>query len=70
MELFDLSKDHSSYNCLSFLQLFHGNTDSRSSMANAFSPPIEAEYVRIYPQLCWGHCTLRMELLGCDLTGQ
>ncbi|KAG7277793.1 hypothetical protein CRUP_026094 [Coryphaenoides rupestris] len=49
--------------------LFHGNTDCRSSMANAFSPPIEAEYVRIYPQLCWGHCTLRMELLGCDLTG-
>ncbi|XP_030210788.1 EGF-like repeat and discoidin I-like domain-containing protein 3 isoform X1 [Gadus morhua] len=49
--------------------LFHGNTDSRSSMANAFSPPIEAEYIRIYPQLCWGHCTLRMELLGCDLTG-
>uniref|UniRef100_A0A673H1R6 EGF like repeats and discoidin domains 3 n=1 Tax=Sinocyclocheilus rhinocerous TaxID=307959 RepID=A0A673H1R6_9TELE len=31
--------------------------------------PIEAQYVRIYPQVCRRHCTLRMELLGCELTG-
>ncbi|XP_071754864.1 EGF-like repeat and discoidin I-like domain-containing protein 3 [Centroberyx gerrardi] len=49
--------------------IFHGNTDNSAPMANAFSPPIEAQYIRLYPQICRGHCTLRMELLGCELTG-
>lgn len=50
-------------------QIFHGNTDSNSPKANSLSPPIEAQYIRIYPQLCRGRCTLRMELMGCELTG-
>uniref|UniRef100_A0A8C2CF09 EGF-like repeats and discoidin I-like domains 3b n=1 Tax=Cyprinus carpio TaxID=7962 RepID=A0A8C2CF09_CYPCA len=49
--------------------IFTGNTDNNSPSANSFSPPIEAQYIRIYPQVCRKHCTLRMELLGCELTG-
>nr|XP_055063659.1 EGF-like repeat and discoidin I-like domain-containing protein 3 [Misgurnus anguillicaudatus] len=49
--------------------IFTGNTDNSGPSANSFSPPIEAQYIRIYPQVCRKHCTLRMELLGCELTG-
>ncbi|XP_031433856.1 EGF-like repeat and discoidin I-like domain-containing protein 3 isoform X4 [Clupea harengus] len=48
---------------------FKGNIDNNSPSAISFTPPIEAQYIRIYPQVCRGHCTLRMELLGCELTG-
>ncbi len=44
--------------------------DNNAPSANSFTPPIEAQYVRIYPQVCRRHCTLRMELLGCELTGK
>lgn len=43
--------------------------ENNAPSANSFTPPIEAQYVRIYPQVCRRHCTLRMELLGCELTG-
>ncbi|KAM4634047.1 EGF-like repeat and discoidin I-like domain-containing protein 3 [Polymixia lowei] len=49
--------------------IFHGNIDNNAPMANPFSPPIEAQFIRLYPQVCRGHCTLRMELMGCELTG-
>ncbi|XP_076842717.1 EGF-like repeat and discoidin I-like domain-containing protein 3 isoform X1 [Brachyhypopomus gauderio] len=49
--------------------IFIGNTDNKTPAANYFSTPFEAQYVRIYPQVCRRHCTLRMELLGCELTG-
>ncbi|KAF0033758.1 hypothetical protein F2P81_013824, partial [Scophthalmus maximus] len=49
--------------------IFRGNVDNNAPSANSFTPPIEAQYVRIYPQVCRRHCTLRMELLGCELTG-
>ncbi|KAI3372499.1 hypothetical protein L3Q82_022978, partial [Scortum barcoo] len=49
--------------------IFRGNIDNNAPSANSFTPPIEAQYVRIYPQVCRRHCTLRMELLGCELTG-
>lgn len=51
-------------------QIFRGNVDNNAPSANSFTPPIEAQYVRIYPQVCRRHCTLRMELLGCELTGE
>uniref|UniRef100_A0A672L578 EGF-like repeat and discoidin I-like domain-containing protein 3 n=1 Tax=Sinocyclocheilus grahami TaxID=75366 RepID=A0A672L578_SINGR len=50
--------------------IFRGNIDNNTPFANSFTPPIEAQYVRIYPQVCRRHCTLRMELLGCELTGE
>ncbi|XP_024295305.1 EGF-like repeat and discoidin I-like domain-containing protein 3 isoform X1 [Oncorhynchus tshawytscha] len=49
--------------------IFRGNVENNAPSANSFTPPIEAQYVRIYPQVCRRHCTLRMELLGCELTG-
>ncbi|TNN74436.1 EGF-like repeat and discoidin I-like domain-containing protein 3 [Liparis tanakae] len=49
--------------------IFRGNVDNNAPSANSFTPPVAAQYVRIYPQVCRRHCTLRMELLGCELTG-
>uniref|UniRef100_A0A3P9N9A7 EGF like repeats and discoidin domains 3 n=3 Tax=Poecilia reticulata TaxID=8081 RepID=A0A3P9N9A7_POERE len=49
--------------------IFRGNVDNNAPSANSFTPPIEAQFVRVYPQVCRRHCTLRMELLGCELTG-
>uniref|UniRef100_H3AVX0 EGF like repeats and discoidin domains 3 n=1 Tax=Latimeria chalumnae TaxID=7897 RepID=H3AVX0_LATCH len=49
--------------------VFRGNVDNNTPYANSFTPPIEAQYVRLYPQVCRRHCTLRMELLGCELSG-
>uniref|UniRef100_A0A8B9J8I0 EGF-like repeats and discoidin I-like domains 3a n=1 Tax=Astyanax mexicanus TaxID=7994 RepID=A0A8B9J8I0_ASTMX len=63
---FVLSLDNRHY--LSCCKIFRGNVDNNTPSANSFTPPIEAQYVRIYPQVCRRHCTLRMELLGCELT--
>ncbi|XP_071995527.1 EGF-like repeat and discoidin I-like domain-containing protein 3 isoform X2 [Engystomops pustulosus] len=49
--------------------VFRGNVDNNTPYANSFTPPIEAQYIRLYPQVCRRHCTLRMELLGCELSG-
>ncbi|XP_066038621.1 EGF-like repeat and discoidin I-like domain-containing protein 3 [Chamaea fasciata] len=49
--------------------VFRGNVDNNTPYANSFTPPIKAQYIRLYPQVCRRHCTLRMELLGCELTG-
>uniref|UniRef100_A0A8C0MLE0 EGF like repeats and discoidin domains 3 n=1 Tax=Canis lupus familiaris TaxID=9615 RepID=A0A8C0MLE0_CANLF len=49
--------------------VFRGNVDNNTPYANSFTPPIKAQYVRLYPQVCRRHCTLRMELLGCELSG-
>lgn len=34
-----------------------------------FDPPIVAQYIRIIPVVCRKACTLRMELVGCELNG-
>ncbi|XP_010122582.1 PREDICTED: EGF-like repeat and discoidin I-like domain-containing protein 3, partial [Chlamydotis macqueenii] len=49
--------------------VFRGNVDNNTPYANSFTPPIKSQYVRLYPQVCRRHCTLRMELLGCELSG-
>ena len=56
--------------CYFSIQVFHGNVDNNTPYANSFTPPIKAQYVRLYPQVCRRHCTLRMELLGCELSGE
>lgn len=56
--------------CFALQQIFRGNVDNNTPSASSFTPPVEAQYVRIYPQVCRRHCTLRMELLGCELTGE
>ncbi|KAM6950118.1 lactadherin-like isoform 2-T2 [Lycodopsis pacificus] len=49
--------------------VFIGNTDNDSTKTNLFDPPIVAQYIRIIPVVCRRACTLRMELVGCELNG-
>ncbi|XP_053722608.1 EGF-like repeat and discoidin I-like domain-containing protein 3 isoform X1 [Synchiropus splendidus] len=48
-------------------KVFVGNTDNDSTKTNMFDPPILAQYIRIIPVVCRKACTLRMELVGCEL---
>ncbi|XP_008309699.2 milk fat globule EGF and factor V/VIII domain containing b isoform X4 [Cynoglossus semilaevis] len=49
--------------------IFVGNVDNDSTKTNLFDPPIIAQYMRIIPVVCRKACTLRMELVGCELNG-
>ncbi|EDM08572.1 milk fat globule-EGF factor 8 protein, isoform CRA_a [Rattus norvegicus] len=48
---------------------FMGNQDNNSLKINMFNPTLEAQYIRLYPVSCHRGCTLRFELLGCELHG-
>lgn len=48
---------------------FLGNQDNNSLKINMFNPPVEAQYIRLYPASYHRGCTLRFELLGCELHG-
>ncbi|XP_056134956.1 lactadherin-like [Lampris incognitus] len=48
-------------------KVFVGNTDNDGTKTNMFDPPIIGQYVRIIPVVCRKACTLRMELVGCEL---
>ncbi|KAM6943068.1 lactadherin-like isoform 2-T2 [Xenentodon cancila] len=50
-------------------KVFVGNTDNDGTKTNLFDPPIVAQYIRIIPVVCRRACTLRMELVGCELNG-
>lgn len=56
--------------CVRVLQVFVGNIDNDSTKTNLFDPPIVAQYIRIVPVICRRACTLRMELVGCELNGK
>ncbi|XP_072519216.1 milk fat globule EGF and factor V/VIII domain containing b isoform X1 [Salminus brasiliensis] len=47
--------------------IFVGNADNDGTKTNLFDPPIIAQYIRILPVVCRKACTLRMELVGCEL---
>uniref|UniRef100_G3NVM9 Milk fat globule EGF and factor V/VIII domain containing b n=1 Tax=Gasterosteus aculeatus aculeatus TaxID=481459 RepID=G3NVM9_GASAC len=49
------------------VQVFVGNVDNDSTKTNLFDPPIIAQYIRIIPVVCRKACTMRMELVGCEL---
>ncbi|KAK1802243.1 hypothetical protein P4O66_021907, partial [Electrophorus voltai] len=53
-----------------FLQVFIGNMDNEGTKTNFFDPPIVTQYIRIIPVICRQACTLRMELIGCELDVQ
>lgn len=55
---------------LFFFKVFVGNTDNDGTKTNMFDPPIVAQYIRIIPVVCRKACTLRMELVGCELNGK
>lgn len=44
--------------------------DNDGTKTNIFDPPIIAQYIRIIPVVCRKACTLRMELVGCELNGK
>uniref|UniRef100_A0A1A8KZQ3 Milk fat globule-EGF factor 8 protein n=1 Tax=Nothobranchius pienaari TaxID=704102 RepID=A0A1A8KZQ3_9TELE len=48
-------------------KVFVGNSDNDGTKTNMFDPPIVAQYIRIVPVVCRRACTLRMELVGCEL---
>ncbi|XP_051500568.1 lactadherin-like isoform X1 [Myxocyprinus asiaticus] len=48
-------------------RVFVGNTDNDGTTKNIFDPPIVAQYIRVIPVVCHKACTLRMELVGCEL---
>lgn len=52
------------------LQVFVGNDDNDGTKTNMFDPPVVAQFLRIIPVVCRRACTLRMELVGCDLNGK
>ncbi|XP_016378672.1 lactadherin-like [Sinocyclocheilus rhinocerous] len=43
--------------------------DNDGTKTNLFDPPIIAQYMRIIPVVCRKACTLRIELVGCELNG-
>uniref|UniRef100_A0AAY4CF30 Milk fat globule-EGF factor 8 protein n=1 Tax=Denticeps clupeoides TaxID=299321 RepID=A0AAY4CF30_9TELE len=48
-------------------KVFVGNVDNDGTKTNLFDPPIVAQFLRIVPVICRKACTLRMELMGCEL---
>ncbi|KAM7048440.1 lactadherin isoform 2-T2 [Molossus nigricans] len=50
-------------------KIFTGNKDNNGEKTNMFDFPLEAQYVRLVPVTCHRGCTLRFELLGCELNG-
>ncbi|XP_016007106.1 lactadherin isoform X2 [Rousettus aegyptiacus] len=48
---------------------FIGNLDNNGLKTNLFDVPLEVQYVRLVPTICHRSCTLRFELLGCELSG-
>lgn len=51
-------------------QVFVGNVDNDGTKTNLFDPPVIAQYIRVIPVVCRKACTLRMELVGCELNGK
>ncbi|XP_030137062.1 lactadherin isoform X3 [Taeniopygia guttata] len=48
-------------------KVFEGNMDYGTMQTNMFNPPITAQFIRIYPVMCRRACTLRFELIGCEM---
>ncbi|GCC40943.1 hypothetical protein chiPu_0024647 [Chiloscyllium punctatum] len=51
-------------------KIFTGNRNNNEQKRNLIDPPIIAQYIRFIPVVCQRACTLRMELLGCELNGK
>ncbi|XP_036211592.1 lactadherin isoform X3 [Myotis myotis] len=48
-------------------KIFMGNVDNNGLKVNMFDVPQELQYVRLMPVGCHRSCTLRFELLGCEV---
>lgn len=52
------------------MQVFVGNVDNDGTKTNLLDPPLIAQFIRLIPLVCRKACTLRMELVGCELSGK
>ncbi|KAG8145124.1 hypothetical protein E2320_013491 [Naja naja] len=50
-------------------KIFSGNQDKHTPATNMFNSPIIAQYFRIHPGKCYRSCTMRFELIGCEMNG-
>nr|QHR82770.1 lactadherin 4 [Vipera anatolica senliki] len=50
-------------------KIFSGNTDKYTAVTNMFNSPVIAQYFRIHPVKFYRGCTLRFELIGCEMNG-
>ncbi|XP_019616141.1 PREDICTED: hemicentin-1-like [Branchiostoma belcheri] len=48
-----------------WLQVFAGNTDTKTLVMNLLDDPVDARYVRFYPQTWHNRILMRVEILGC-----
>ena len=48
-------------------QVYDANSDRNSVIVNTLIQPIEARFIRIYPESWHGHMSMRMELYGCEI---
>uniref|UniRef100_A0A8C4WX88 EGF like repeats and discoidin domains 3 n=1 Tax=Eptatretus burgeri TaxID=7764 RepID=A0A8C4WX88_EPTBU len=46
---------------------FRGNNDNNTPVTTSLEQAITARYIRLWPKSCNIRCTLRMELLGCEM---
>ncbi|XP_062604160.1 uncharacterized protein LOC134265980, partial [Saccostrea cucullata] len=47
---------------------FHANSDSTSLVRNDLPFEVNARYLRLYPTDCHDYCSLRFDVLGCEVT--
>ncbi|XP_067827494.1 milk fat globule EGF and factor V/VIII domain containing b isoform X2 [Heptranchias perlo] len=76
IKLFKIAYSFDGVNFITFIgsgkneeMLFTGNQDNNEQKRNLIDPPIIAQYIRLIPVVCQRACTLRMELIGCELNG-
>ncbi|XP_071949332.1 uncharacterized protein [Antedon mediterranea] len=48
-------------------KIFDGNLDRSGVRTHYFNPVIQGVAIRIYPKSCYTFCTLRAEVLGCQI---
>ena len=47
--------------------MYDANSDRNSVIVNKLIQPIEARFIRIYPESWHTHMSMRMELYGCEI---
>ena len=48
-------------------QVYDANSDRNSVIVNTLIQPIEARFIRIYPETWYGYISMRTELYGCEI---
>jgi len=47
--------------------VYDANSDRNSVIVNTLIQPIEARFIRIYPETWYGYIAMRTELYGCEI---